>query len=110
MTDDLPDITNPKTFAKYAIAMIVFGLMIGYGFHITFSSLMVPSHCINDTPNLPATGQLKPVAPAAICYYHLTTIQGVEIIFCLIAFCTLAMLIFHQIPEFTEKIMEKLKR
>ena len=41
MTDDLPDITNPKTFAVYAVLMIIFGVIIGIGFYITFAGLNI---------------------------------------------------------------------
>jgi hypothetical protein len=41
MTDDPPDITNIQTFAFYAIFMILFGVIIGIGFIITFAGLNI---------------------------------------------------------------------
>jgi hypothetical protein len=39
MTDDMPDITEPRTFVTYGILMLIFGTVIGIGAHITFSGL-----------------------------------------------------------------------
>jgi hypothetical protein len=41
MTDDLPDITDPRTFVTYAIVMLIFGTVIGIGAYVTFSGLHI---------------------------------------------------------------------
>lgn len=69
MTEDRPDITQPKTFAVFAGMMAIFGAIVGIGFHITFQGL------------------------------NISLGQGLQVIFILVCMCTIIAVIFHKIPE-----------
>jgi divalent metal cation (Fe/Co/Zn/Cd) transporter len=75
MTDDIPDITQPKTFTVYAVLMIIFGVIIGIGFHITFTGL------------------------------HISFWQGIDVMFILLITGMFIAILFHKIPDVVKEII-----
>jgi hypothetical protein len=121
----IPDITKPKTFAIYAVIMIIFGLLIGIGFHITFANIIVRVPCAADfvplfpsneeipglnvsTPNETNTGMIfTKYSFNASCYGKLSTIQGVQIILALVAISAAGAYAAHKlIPPATKFLLE----
>lgn len=98
MIDEVPDITQPKTFAVYAVLMVIFGTIVGIGFHITFANIMVPQPCQNETL-IRNTSFLITYPTSSICYAPISFVQGIYIVLILICTGTLIAILFHKIPD-----------